>query len=432
VLSGFLTGVAVNIVLSQVSDISGFSSGHSNRVVRLVDTLIHPGQLNWRVILVTLLTVAVVLLVERTRAKNFGFLVALIVAAGVVAIAGWDIPTVRTLSEIPGSLPRFHVPSPKLMIDLIVPAVSIAAIGLIQAAGVSKTVPNRDGRYPDLNRDFLGQGIGNAASGVFGGMPVGGSLANTSLVVQLGGRRRIVNFIVGPIIAIVVLLLSNAVEMIPLATLGALLVVVGVRAVNIARIRTVWQTSLPARVIMGITFGAMLIMPVQYAVLLGVALSFVQYIYSSSLDVRVVALTPQPGGGLVEEQVPKTLTDASITVLDIYGSVFYAGADAIAKMLPDPVDAKRPVVILRLRGRTDVGSTFLVLLDRYRLRLAAAGGRLMLAGVGPELHKQLERTGALNSIGQENVFIAKPELAASIDEAVRSAEDWLWRPSGPA
>ena len=94
--------------------------------------------------------------------------------------------------------------------------------------------------------------------------------------------------------------------------------------------------------------------------------------------------------------------------------------------------SKRPVVVLRLRGRSDIGSTFLVLLERYRLRLAAADGRLMLAGVEPALHKQLERTGALTSIGQENIFMAQPELAASIGAAVSAAEDWLARPAEPA
>jgi len=425
VLSGFLTGVAVNIVLSQVADVTGHHSEAANRVVRAFDTLSHPFQMNLRVLAVTALTIAVVLLVERTRARNLSFLVALIAATAAVGFLGWDIPIVRSLSEIPGSLPRLHWPALSRAFDLLVPAVAIAAVGLIQAAGVSKTTPNPDGRHPDINQDFLGQGLGNAASGLLSGMPVGGSVGTTSLVVQLGGRSRVVNFVVGPLIALVVLLLSTAVEMIPLATLGTLLAIVGVRAISPDRIRTVWQTSLPARVIMAITFGAMMIMPVHYAVLLGVALALVQHVYSASVDVRVVALRPQPSGGLIEEPVPQTLPDASITVLDIYGSVFYAGADAIASMLPDPAGARRPVLILRLRGRTDVGSTFLALLERYRTRMAAAEGRLMLAGVGPDLLSQLERTGTLAALGAENVFAARPELAASINTAIRAAEDWI-------
>jgi len=425
VLRGFLLGVAVNIVLSQVPDVTGYKSTLPNKVLRLVDTLLHPGQIDPQIMAIALLTVGIVLLVERTPARTFAFLVGVVVSAAVAAFSGWEIPTVRTLSEIPASLPRLTLPAASLAAGMLVPAVSIGIVGLIQGAGVSKTTPNRDGRYPDTNRDFIGQGIANAASGLFGGMPVGGSVSSTSLVVQLGATSRFVNFIVGPIIALVVLLLSGAVEMIPLATLGALLIIVGVRATNLPAVRTVWQTSVPSRAIMGVTFIAMLIVPVQYAVLMGVALSIVQYVYSASLDVRVVRLRPLPEGGFAEEPAPAVLPAREVTAIDIYGSVFYAGADVIASLLPAPRGSERPVVVLRLRGRTDVGSTFIAMLERYRQDVAAAGGRLMLAGVGPDLLGQLTRTGLLDALGENNVFVASLVLTASLDAAILAGNEWL-------
>ena len=96
-----------------------------------------------------------------------------------------------------------------------------------------------------MNRDFIGQGAGNAASAVFGGMPIGASLSSTALNVQLGGRHRIANFIIGPIIAVVLLLLAPLVELIPMAALAAMLVLIGVRAIDVPAMRAVWQTSLP-------------------------------------------------------------------------------------------------------------------------------------------------------------------------------------------
>ena len=314
---------------------------------------------------------------------------------------------------------------------MVIPAASIAIVGLIQGSGVSKSTPNRDGTYPDTNRDFIGQGVGNVASGLFGGMPIGGSVSSTALVVQIGGRSRIVNFIVGPIIAVVVLFLSGAVEQIPLTTLAAILVVVGVRAIDVGAVRTVWETSVPPRAIMGVTFVAMLIMPVQYAVLLGVALSFVQYVYSASLDVRVVALSAQPDGQLAEIPVPEVLLDSAVTVLDIYGSVFYAGADVIGKLLPTAAGSSRPVAVIRFRGRTDLGSTFLVELERYHSSIVDVGGRLLLAGVGPELAEQLQRTGMVELLGSENVLASQPLLGASIRQAIAVGEEWLAEDNAP-
>lgn len=425
VLQGFLLGVAVNIVLSQVSDLTGYKSDAANKVGQAVDTLLHPGQIDLQILAIGLFTIAVVLLVERTPAKDFSFLVALVLGAVAAQLLNWDVPTVQSLGEIPRALPTPTLPSLSLAGSMAVPAVSIALVGLIQSAGVSKGTPNRDGTYPDMNRDFIGQGLGNAASGVFGGIPVGGSVSSTAVVVQLGAKSRIANFIVGPIIAVVVLLFSNAVETIPLATLAGLLVLVGLRAIKVGAVETVWQTSLPPRTIMLVTFVAVLVMPVQYAVMLGVAISVVTYVYNASLDVRVVELKRTPDGLYAEQPVPETLPDEQVIVLDLYGSVFYAGADIIGGLLPKATGSHRPAVVLRLRGRTDVGSTFLGVVERYRGEIEQAGGTLLLAGVGPELRDQLERTGVLAAIGEEHVCEAQSTLTASLAVAVEAAERWL-------
>lgn len=425
VLQGFLLGVAVNIVLSQVGDLTGYSSDAPGKVGRAVDTLLHPGQIDLQLLAIGLFTIAVVILVERTPAKDFAFLVALVASTVGALLLQWDVPTVRTLSEIPQSLPMPSIPDLSLASGLIVPAIAIAIVGLIQSAGVSKGTPNSDGTYPDMNRDFVGQGLGNAASGVFGGMPIGGSVSSTALVVQLGAKSRMANFIVGPIIAVVVLLFANAVETIPLATLAGLLVVIGARAIKLPAVQTVWQTNVAPRAIMAVTFVGVLMMPIQYAVFLGVVLSILQYVYSSSLDVRVTELKRDASGMYAEQPAPELLAGEQVTVLDIHGSVFYAGAEIIGGLLPKATGSHRPAVILRLRGRTEVGSTFLGVVERYRTEIEAAHGILMLAGVGPELGEQLDRTGILAAIGEENVCEAQPTLTASINVAVTAAEQWL-------
>ena len=375
VLQGFLLGVAVNIVLSQVGDLTGYKSEAPGKVGQAIDTVLHPGQINLQMLGIGLLTVLLVLLAERTPAKDFAFLIALVASTVAVLLLKWDIPTVQSLGEIPQALPKPTMPNLALVSGLIVPAAAIAIVGLIQSAGVSKGTPNSDGTYPDMNRDFIGQGLGNAASGVFGGMPIGGSVSSTALVQQLGAKSRVANFIVGPIIAVVVLLFSGAVETIPLATLAGLLVIIGVRAIKAGAVETVWQTSVAPRAIMAITFVAVLMMPIQYAVMLGVVVSILQYVYSSSLDVRVVELARADDGTYAEQPAPEVLPDGRVTVLDIYGSVFYAGADIISGLLPAAIGSHRPAAVIRLRGRTDVGSTFLGIVERYRGEIEAGWRR---------------------------------------------------------
>jgi len=82
-------------------------------------------------------------------------------------------------------------------------------------------------------------------------------------------------------------------------------------------------------------------------------------------------------------------------------------------------------VVLRLRGRADVGSTFLELIKRYSTQLGEQGGYLALVGIGPALLDQLVRTGAADVIGREYIYMAEPALMASVDVAVTDAETWL-------
>jgi SulP family sulfate permease len=115
-------------------------------------------------------------------------------------------------------------------------------------------------------------------------------------------------------------------------------------------------------------------------------------------------------------------------VLDIYGSIFYAGADVIERSLPDPVGSEQPAVIIRLRGRTDLGSTFLGVVRRYRVAVRAADGRLMLSGVGAELLDQLRRTEMVDILGENNIFEATPVVTGATEEAIAAAELWLKQP----
>jgi anti-anti-sigma regulatory factor len=117
-------------------------------------------------------------------------------------------------------------------------------------------------------------------------------------------------------------------------------------------------------------------------------------------------------------------------VLQLYGSLFYAAADRIESLLPTPRNARRPVVILRLRQQDSLSSTFLQVLERYTPQVQAVGGKVMLAGVGPKMKKQLDATDTPHEVvGEENVFVATEDLGEATHAAVAAAEAWLASPS---
>jgi sulfate permease, SulP family len=127
-------------------------------------------------------TVALILLLERTKLGPLGLVLAVVATSAAVAALGWGgVATVRELSEVPRSLPLPEAPVLRLVPALVIPAVPLAFVGLVQGAAISANFPNPDGRYPDASRDFIGQGAANVIAGIFRGMPVGGSTSASSL-----------------------------------------------------------------------------------------------------------------------------------------------------------------------------------------------------------------------------------------------------------
>ena len=427
VMTGFLNGVAVLIILGQLSDFTGYSSPYSNRVVQALDTALNITSIIPPILVVGLATVILILVFNRFRlTRRYSLILAMIIASSLTALPGFDrIPTVGDVTSVPSALPHFQLPNFSLFLSLIVPAFALSIIGLVQGAGISQGYPNPDGKFPDPSGDFFGQGIANLAVSFFRGMPAGGSLSGTALVVGSGARTRWANVFVGILIAIIILLFSNLVELIAMPALAGLLIVIGIQTIKPTDIMTVWQTGLTPRVVMLITFVSTLIMPLQFAVLLGVAISIVLYISQQANRIELVEIIPQPGGFPVERPAPARLPSNKITMLFPYGSLFYAAAKTLEENLPAAEDSWKAVVIFLLRGYDQFGSTMIGVLDRYTRTVQDHGGKLILAGLSEGVLSQLERTGLLELIGNENIFMATDEYGMAANQAFEYAQKWL-------
>ena len=436
VMTGFLNGVAVLIILGQLSDLTGFASMFSNRVAQALDLLLRINQIDPWVSAIGALSLAlIVLMLWVERLRRFAFIIAIAAATVLLAVltipalpsaeAFAAVPTVGDISTIPRSLPRLAIPDPSLFLTLLLPAFSVAAIGLVQGAGVSQGTPNPDGRYPNVSRDFLGQGAANIATSLAGGIPAGGSVSGTALIVSAGGKSRWCNIFVGPFVAAIVLLAAPLVELVPMPALAALLIVAGFQGLRIPQAVIAWKTGMISKVVMAVTFVATLVVPLQFAVLFGVALSIVLHVFRQSNKVVVTRWVLQPEGFPLEEPAPRRLPSHQLTLLHVYGSLFFAAAKNMEEMLPEVGNSTRAVVAINLRGKSEIGSTFVTVLQRYCEALRARDSRLMLVGVDPDVRDQLAKTGTLKVIGEENVFVATPQLGEALNRAVAAANAWL-------
>ncbi|MFI5261695.1 MAG: STAS domain-containing protein [Candidatus Limnocylindrales bacterium] len=196
-------------------------------------------------------------------------------------------------------------------------------------------------------------------------------------------------------------------------------------AIRPPAIRTVLRTGPVSQIALVTTFLTTLFLPVAVAVGVGIAVSLLLQLNAEALDLRVVELRRLPDGRLAESRVPIELAHRHITVLNVYGSLYYAGAPTLHARLPDPAGLDHPVVIIRLRGRTAVGSTSIDVLSDYAKRLEGARGRLYLTGVDGPLVEQFRHSGRLGPEAGVVVFPSAPILGASSEAAYRDGEAWL-------
>jgi SulP family sulfate permease len=426
VMTGFITGVAAQAVLGQVGDLTGYYSEVSNKIVRVFDTLVHFREIDIATLSIGVLTMLVILVVERTRLARYAYILALVTATLVVLLLGLDsVSLVGDTTDIPQALPRFNIPELSLIVEMIIPALAIAIIGLVQSSGVSQSVPNPDGAFPDSSGDFRGQGIANLATGFFGGLPVGGSLSGTALLRAIGGRTRWANIFTGIFSLIMVLLFARLIEALPVPAIAGLIVMVGISIVNLPRIQTAWHTGYAPTAIMLITFVGSLLMSIHYAVFLGVFMHILLYVFRSAESVRVEQIVVQSDGRYAETAPPAQIPSHEIIILQPIGSLFFAGAAKFEDQIPEVGQARGAVVILRLRDRDEVGSTFIRVIERYTRRLQANGCKLILAGINERVREQLEDTNLLDLIGTENVFLSQPGFGISVEMAMETAQRWL-------
>ncbi len=235
------------------------------------------------------------------------------------------------------------------------------------------------------------------------------------------------NLTAGFVMVIVVLLLGDTAGLIAMPALAALLILIGVRTLKPDRILMVWRTGPTQATVMATTFLLTLVIPMQYSVLVGVGISVILFVARQSNKVTVKRWSFEPGQpDPTESPPPSMVPPGEAVILTPYGSLFFASAPVFERQLPVVDESSTGgVVILRLRGKEDLGSTFIGTITRYRASLETVGGHLVLAGVSDRVMSQLADTGALTLLGPENVFAAHDQVGKSVRAALERANDLL-------
>lgn len=429
VMTGFSTGIALQIVAGVLGDSTGYKPDSGNTIGKFIDSLAHIGLWHPTAVAVAAGTVAVWAVFHFIKPlESFATLLALVLVTAVTAVFGVEVETVGDIASIANALPPVTVPNFAAMPDLIMGGVAVALVALAQAAGISAAVPNPDGSRTNMNGDFLAQGAANAVGGFFGALPAGGSLSRTGVATSAGAQTRWTGIFAGLWLALLVLVAGSAAEIIPMPVIGGLILVIGAELVvgRWADIKLVLRVAPLSAVAMLITFAATTQLPLHTAILIGVITSLVLYCVKAAKAAQLVALQPGESGDWRIVDVPQQCADDDVTVLHYAGVGLFAEVAHIDESWPRAAGTHNAVVVLSMRALPDVPSSVAIkALRRWADELAANHGRLIIAGVTPETEEVLRRGGLTEVLGEDGFVAATDEVLGALDTAVARGRDWI-------
>jgi SulP family sulfate permease len=429
VMTGFTTGIAVQIIAGVIFDATGYKPESHNTIRKFIEAFANVGSWQSAPCLVALATVAVWAVFHLVkRLSAFATLIALVVVTVAVTALHVDVETVGDIASIPNALPPFVLPNFDVIPGLLGGGLAVALVGLAQAAGISAAVPNPDGSRPNTSRDFTAQGVANLAGGFFGALPTGGSLSRTGVATSAGAQTRWAGIFAGIWLTLLVVLAGSLAELIPMPLIGGLMLVIGAELVagRWADIVLVVRTAPLSAVAMLITFVATTELPLHEAILIGAITSLVLYCVKASQSARLVALRPNPDGGWDRAEVPDTCPNNEVTVLHYAGVGLFAEVPRIDELWPKVAKSCNAVVVLSMGTLPDVPSSKVIrAIRKWATELEANGGRMYIAGVSPAVEKVLDRGGLAELLGDDGIVPATTRIFGALDDALARGRQWI-------
>lgn len=428
VMTGFTTGIALQIIAGVIHDSTGYRPESHNTIGKFVDAVAHIGSWQLAPCLVAVATVAVWAVFRIIKPlEAFALLIALVVVTAMVTVIAVDVETVGDIAAIPNALPPLQMPNIAAIPELLAGGLAVALVGLAQAAGISAAVPNPDGTRPSTNGDFVAQGAANLAGGFFGALPTGGSLSRTGVAVSAGAQTRWAGILAGIWLAALVLIAGSLAELIPMPVIGGLILVIGVELVagRWADIKLVLRTAPLSALAMLITFAATTQLPLHTAILIGAITSLVLYCAKAAKSAKLIELRPVDDGW-ERAPVPEQCPSNQVTVLHYAGIGLFAEVPRINEDWPEVGGSENAVVVLSMGVLPDVPSTKVIRsLKRWASDLQANGGRLIIAGLSPAALRVLQRGHIAEVVGPDGLIPATPRVFGAVEEAVERGRQWI-------
>lgn len=420
VISGFMSGIGIIIILLQLFPAVGQSSPKTTLdVVKEIGPALQ--NINIWALLYTTITILIIYLFPRITKAIPSTLVALLAVTLISVLLNIDVPVI---GEIPYGFPPLQIGNllsidTGLYIDILEVAATLAALGAIDSLLTSVVSDNVTKTKHDSNKELIGQGIGNSISGMFGGLPGAGATMRTLVNIRSGGRNRISGIIHSLVLLVILLGLGTYAALIPSSVLAGILITVGIGILDYKGFRHVAKVPKADAAIMIIVLLVTVFLDLLVAVGIGMVMASFLFMKNmsdvvqeksgtsslESLDDLETGLTL----GLPEEIKKK------VFIKQFEGPLFFGSATSFQSMITSIPDVQ--FVIYRMENVPFMDQSGLYALEDSILALEQRNIEVLLCGLQDQPRARLERIQLIPGlVSLDNIFAELPDAVKWISE----------------
>jgi high affinity sulfate transporter 1 len=419
VLTGYLAGVALIMMVDQVPRLTGVRTTGSEFFPQLWSFVAHLDEADPATVVFSTLALVFLFAVKRYVPALPGPLLAVVLGTAAVTAFGLDDRHgVKVIGEVPSGLPSLALPDLSELPRLVLPALGVLLVAYTDFILTARAFTRHDEQGPglDANQEFLALGAANIGAGVLHGFPVSSSASRTALASSTGARSQVYSLVSGAVVLAVLLFLSPLLTRMPSAVLGALVVYAAVRMIDLAGFRRL--ASFRRRELLlalGCLVGV-LGLDILYGVIVAVGLSVAELLTRVARPHDAVeGLVPGVAGMHDVDDYPQARTIPGLLVYRYDSPLFFANAEDFRRRALAAVDEQAGPVrwfVLNTEANVEVDITALDAVDELRRELTGRGIVFALARVKQELLNDLQAYGLADSVGRELIFPTLPTAVA--------------------
>jgi SulP family sulfate permease len=418
VVIGFTNGIAVLIASTQIRDFLGLRIDQvpAEFLPRLEVLAGHLDTINPAAALLGLTALAAIIVLRRTVPAIPGAIVALVAGTTGVMLFGIPVETIGSrFGGIPGGFPTPHFPEfhASLIPTLIQPALTVAMLGAIESLMSAVVADQMSGDRHNPNVELVAQGIANIASPVFGGLPATGAIARTATNIRSGARTPVAGMVHAVTLLVVLLVAAPLAGYIPMAALGAILLVVSYNMGEWHEIPKLLRLTKTDISVWLVTFALTVFADLTVAVEVGMILAALLFIRRVAATTTVSEVTPDDVESGRVHILQDKIIPSYVTVFRIHGPLLFGVTDKITRIV-DRIPSLPPVVVLRLRNMTAIDATGVQALENLARALHDSGRTLVLCGAREQPATVMEAAEFHEHIGERNMC---PNIEAALQRA---------------